>query len=420
MKKPTFFISSTIYDFKDLRSALKFYLEEQGCKVMASEFNDFETSLDAHSYDECLETIKSADYFILLIGSRVGGWYDKENRISITQREYSEAYELQKAGKIKIFNFVRSEIWNLKDNQKELEKYLESISLDKSVKEGIINRPSKNIENAKFICEFIDEVGRVQETKLAISRNSTRPTNNWIHIFDGFKDIIDALNTQIPIFVPVEEMTMRRLLRRELREFLRICLFKMKNVPPCSPIEHVRDFHEVHKIVIGVKGYEYTAVRRTHWNLIRFFTIHLSNVKLQPLILEQALKSHVFLTFNRTAGYEELTVYNAIAFLQEEIHKMNLANTLETRGIVFENLDSKSETIDIDTIKLCLLLHVIDRWLNVIELSRSILRYLNTDDKHDNYTEPSLRPISFIDGMQDGLDQETPTDEEIDQFVLGG
>ncbi|MCK4813603.1 MAG: DUF4062 domain-containing protein, partial [Candidatus Marinimicrobia bacterium] len=62
MKKPTFFISSTIYDFSDLRSAIKYYLESQGCKILASEYNDFDKPLDKHSYDACLESIKQADY----------------------------------------------------------------------------------------------------------------------------------------------------------------------------------------------------------------------------------------------------------------------------------------------------------------------------------------------------------------------
>lgn len=35
-KRPTFFLSSTIYDFRDLRGAIKFSLEARGCKVLAS------------------------------------------------------------------------------------------------------------------------------------------------------------------------------------------------------------------------------------------------------------------------------------------------------------------------------------------------------------------------------------------------
>lgn len=71
MRRPTFFISSTIFDFRDLRSALKFYLEEQGCQVLTSETNDFKKPLDEHSYDACLKAIEAADYFILLM-SRSG------------------------------------------------------------------------------------------------------------------------------------------------------------------------------------------------------------------------------------------------------------------------------------------------------------------------------------------------------------
>ena len=109
-KKPTFFISSTIYDFRDLRSALKFYLEELGYQVYASEYNDFKVASDKHSYDACLKLIEECDYFILLVGSRVGGFYDDQNKISITRQEYREAYKLHEQGKLQIISFVRDEV----------------------------------------------------------------------------------------------------------------------------------------------------------------------------------------------------------------------------------------------------------------------------------------------------------------------
>jgi Domain of unknown function (DUF4062) len=80
MDRPTIFISSTIYDFRDMRSAIKDHLEENGCRVLASEFNDFTKPLDKHSYQACLDTIQQADFFLLLVGTRVGGWYDQPNR----------------------------------------------------------------------------------------------------------------------------------------------------------------------------------------------------------------------------------------------------------------------------------------------------------------------------------------------------
>jgi hypothetical protein len=66
VKPPTFFLSSTIYDFRDLRSAVKFYLEELGCRVLASEYNDFLKPLDRHSYEACLKAIEQTDYFVLV------------------------------------------------------------------------------------------------------------------------------------------------------------------------------------------------------------------------------------------------------------------------------------------------------------------------------------------------------------------
>ena len=127
MKPPTFFLSSTIYDFRDLRSALKFYLEEQGCSVLASEYNDFMKPLDRHSYEACLQAINRADYYVLLIGTRVGGWFDPGQRVSITQQEYRHAYQLQKAGKLKIITFVRAEVWQAREDRKELASYLASL-----------------------------------------------------------------------------------------------------------------------------------------------------------------------------------------------------------------------------------------------------------------------------------------------------
>ena len=61
MDRPTIFISSTIYDFRDLRSAIKDHLETNGCRVLASEFNDFTKPLNKHSYQACLDTIAQAD-----------------------------------------------------------------------------------------------------------------------------------------------------------------------------------------------------------------------------------------------------------------------------------------------------------------------------------------------------------------------
>lgn len=98
MDKPVVFLSSTIYDFEDLRSSMKYYLDTMGYETQLSEYNDFEKDTSVNSYDACLEAVKKCDYYVLLIGSRRGGMYPGEN-ISITRKEYRTAYELAKKGK---------------------------------------------------------------------------------------------------------------------------------------------------------------------------------------------------------------------------------------------------------------------------------------------------------------------------------
>jgi hypothetical protein len=248
VKRPTFFISSTIYDFRDVRSALKFYLERQGCTVLASEFNDFAKPLDIHSYDACLKTICAADYFILLIGSRVGGWYDQSQRISITMREYREAYRLQTGGTLKLINFVRSDVWQSHTDRRELEKYLTSLAIDGSTKKDIGNYPSRFAEDAEFISAFIAEVSRNRETTAAVQGHRTRPIGNWLHPFVNFSDIIDVIDGRLVTSTPVEDLTMQRLLRRELREFIRSCVVKTSKGDLLSPKHTVERYHREHPI----------------------------------------------------------------------------------------------------------------------------------------------------------------------------
>lgn len=60
MRQLITFISSSIYEFCDLLSALKDYLEKSGVRVLAPENNDFTKPLDKHFYEARLDTIKQS------------------------------------------------------------------------------------------------------------------------------------------------------------------------------------------------------------------------------------------------------------------------------------------------------------------------------------------------------------------------
>ena len=418
MKRPTFFISSTIHDFQDLRSGLKFYLEQQGCRVLASEYNDFTKPLNRHSYDACLSSIIDADYFILLIGSRVGGWYDEGARISITQREYREAYALQQSGKLKLLNFVRASVWQVREDRRELEKFLKELPVDVSLQKSITNFPSKFASDAEFINEFIAEVGRNRETKSAVQGCGTAPIGNWLHVFSNFKDIIDVLQGQLFLSTPIEELTLQRLLRRELRDMLSQCLVKFKAGAVYSPRSSIDAFHYESPLLFEGRKQESTTVSVKRWNILSSLSFHLLGLQLHPVVLPQAISSSAFLAFDVTTdSYKETLIYEALLSLQNEILRLNRANTPDALRVVYKyspaNYPRRGDVINIETVELVGLLHVLDRWANVIELCRGLLRYLDGAQ----FEMPSLRPDSPIQGMQAQLDEERPTASEVDAFI---
>lgn len=418
MEKPRFFISSTIYDFQDLRSALKFYLEQQGCSVSASEYSDFKISTDKHSYDSCIESINSSDYFILLIGARVGGWYDKENRVSITQKEYQTAYELHKSGKIKILTFVRSEIWAHRENRAELKRYLKTIDLNPSIKSSIESHPSKICDDSDFIINFINEVSRNNETKKALSdKNSTLPTGNWIYTFHNFRDIVDAIQTQIISDTPLEKSALKHLLLLELRENLKTSLIKIDD-SACSPEIFVCDFYKEHEITIAARDKPTFLVNAKSWKLLSRIGVHLLGMQLQTRILEHCLRTSTFIDYDPLLGRSSSTpVQNDLLCLVREIESFHLANNSDTLEVIFQfspkNGYGGNQPIPVTTMKLCTLIHLYDRWINVINLSRELVQYLSGNP----YIRPTLRPKSPIPDMNPQLEAEAVTETMLDKYL---
>jgi hypothetical protein len=421
MKRPTFFLSSTIYDFRDLRSSLKFYLEEQGCKVLASEFNDFKKPLDQHSYQACLDAIHAADYFILLIGSRVGGWYDEPNRISITQREYREAYELHRQGKLKLFSFVRAEVWQIKEERRELSKYLNTVTIDEGTKRSVANFPSKNAADACFISAFLNEVGRNKETFAAVKSGTTAPSGNWINVFSDFRDIVRVIDGALFTSTPAEDLTLKRLLRRELREFLSQTLVKMSPDSVYSPRPIIDRFHKESPITLDGRKDSVKTVNTKTWEQLSMLSINMMRLQLHPVVLDRAVTLPTFLTFDLASdSYQETPVYEALLQLQDQVRRLKRGNTTEVMSLVYEYSPKaqprRGQTMNIDTMKLAMFLHLMDRWANVIELSRAILRHLDGAP----FIAPNLRPSSPIDGMEVQLNDQRVTKEELDAFVLNG
>jgi hypothetical protein len=413
MKKPTFFLSSTIFDFHDLRSALKYYLEEKGCQVLASEFNDFKKPLEPHSYEACLESIESADYFVLLIGARVGGWFDENQKISITQQEYRAAYQLHKAGKLRLLAFVRLDIWNFKDNHKALVKHLKTLALSPELESAVAKFPNKTAEDAAHVISFIEEVGRNKET-LAASRGAGElPTANWVHSFNSFRDIADVINAAILSGLPVDEATYRRVLRYEIVEVLRACLLKGKT-RATGPRVFIEKFERAFTLTVDDGKSRTIPVPAAAWDNFALGMIHWRNGPLNAPVINNALSSTAFVEFDAvTGGCIETPVFTALRKLDQEIRELNGVLERNALGAVWLNtkplrFSQDSDTVHVAVTDLILILVLAYRWLNIVELSKAILVHL--DGKP--FQMPGLKPRSPIQGMNEDLKAEEVTRDD--------
>jgi len=207
MAKPIVFIASTAYDLGDMRSALKWWLEELQYEVRASEYPDFPADLSVNSYDACLDALKESDYCIVMIGSRVGGWWNKEDRLTITRKEYRTAYELCKQGKMDVLVFVRDETWTLFQDRRRLETQHDS--------------PCMKAEDTEAIFSFVDEARKAAEMTEAEDSGGPRPVSNWFFTFHGFEDIVAAVRTQFRIDTSLRRQAMDANLLWEFEENLR-------------------------------------------------------------------------------------------------------------------------------------------------------------------------------------------------------
>ena len=86
---PKVFLSSTVLDLADLRSAVRYLLGQYGFEVLSSENADFPHDLDSEARVAALSPIDDADYYVLIIGFRVGSLLP--DGISVTRSEYRRA-----------------------------------------------------------------------------------------------------------------------------------------------------------------------------------------------------------------------------------------------------------------------------------------------------------------------------------------
>lgn len=411
-KRPTFFLSSTIYDFRDLRSAIKFGLEARGCRVLASECNDFGGDLAAHSYEACLSQIAQADYFVLLVGTRVGGWYDELNRVSITQQEYRTAYELHRKGQLKIVTFARSEVWQLREDRKALKRYLRAANIDAAQKVDIANHPSPFADDPAFISDFLTEIGRNRETSEATKTGAGKPTGNWIHVFKDFRDVDDVLSPLTFSGKTADEAAYSKALQYELLRVLASFLIKFEGQPnDYSRVlrKHIDD----HPIEKGDRSIGYVHMTTKAWWSFSTILFHSLGSELNTLVINDALTSSLFLEYDRDASaYVQTPAYEALWKIVDEIRAYNRNVTAENLSILSEfsprGIGRTQNTVQLPTDRLAMLYIIGQRWVNIVSLSIALIRHLEGQP----FEAPELMPFSPIKGLDEEIAQEAVTAAE--------
>ncbi|CAM1344636.1 DUF4062 domain-containing protein [Tenacibaculum amylolyticum] len=403
MSKPVFFISSTIYDMSDLRSSIKWWLEQNNYIVNASDFNDFDKPVDANSYEACLKAIDNSDYFILIIGDRTGGMFDKNT--TITQKEYQHAYNRRKLGKIKIINLIRKDTWTnfnqLKSKIKELKNNTE---IDKSLVDNLLN------EKEKILFNFINEVRRVKEMK-----EGKLPENNWLHSFDTFKDIVDVLRIELGSKLDLNYKQNRFIAINDIKNNLKkIC---SKNEGAIYPIAFLS------KKLWDNFDFDFDNPNFTFSNdqYLSFGSFYISCLQIKPLVtsrLETLYRTGFFLEYDNnkndfiSGSLNEVAIqlinsYEKINSLHKSLYEKKPNRILEL-GKKKDNSHLKGTKLE-----MFFALDFRDSIENCIKLSKSLYNLLMGYD----YEVPEIKYINRLPPEMQVKEKNIITDEEILDYL---
>jgi len=174
MAVPKVFISSTCFDLSEIREQLRKFVLSFGFDPILSEHGDVFFHPDLHTHEACTHEVGNCQLFILIIGGRFGGTYQKsDSGKSITNAEYEAAKTLN----IPIFTYINRSVLS-NHHLYKANKDNNEVSATK------IKYPAiENQKHAEDIFKFIDSV-----------RGPSK--NNAYEGFDKFSDIESHLRKQ--------------------------------------------------------------------------------------------------------------------------------------------------------------------------------------------------------------------------------
>lgn len=193
---PKVFISSTVRDLADLRSAIKFWLEDFGFEVLTSESADFPHPLDRDAIAAALAPIAECDYYLLVVGMRVGALAADEG-ISVTRAEFRHARSLRReVGKPHMLHLVRAEVH--------------------AARHSAVPPRGLSAEDWSTTRSFLTE----------ITTEEVGGDPNWLHAFSSFRDVVDVLRATLRVSGPLRRRALEVNLKWEIVENTRELLYR--------------------------------------------------------------------------------------------------------------------------------------------------------------------------------------------------
>lgn len=343
---------------------------------MASEFSDFTKPLDKHSYQACLDAIHQADLFVLMIGSRVGGWYDEPNKVSITEKEYDIAYKIAQQGGIRLVSFVRNDLWIHRQSAKELERYLRSQSdIDDSIKKRVSNHPTVFSDDSSFIFRFLDKVCRNKETAAAVKGSGTMPIGNWVHPFNGFGDIRGVLEPLILSGLTTQLAAGRKALQNQLVILLRDAFASVKGKPVIISSYIKKLAKDINLAAESIKS-RTIRIENDVWNRFMMTLIMANDHKIPSDVFSNYLSSDLLLSYNTKTGvFDQTDIYDALTDLVDQMRSLEfIRKNIDLASLMQHGVTSNRRKLPVNAPAHDVGMHLsyLFRWADVIELARAL------------------------------------------------
>ena len=290
---PSVFISSTVKEFRDLRSAIAYTLRVQGFTVFQSEASDFNIRGDRSAIEECLANIGDCDFYILLVGNTRGNLF--EDGISVTRQEYRTARDAcLSRGRPRLLFYLRDTTeLALQSNQEA--------------------QLAAGIDDPNHLASFIDE----------IQRPGIEDAPSFLTRFRDFEHLMNSLVIRMNLGRNLSEKLIRHSLLSELLSNLSNMVWRSGT---SAFLRHWYMNKTRDSIQITPEGVDQSVLITDDQVISLTFSLvgRTKSENLKTRSIEDALDRGVFLTFDPTSGtLQESVLHKALQQTFEDIQALH-------------------------------------------------------------------------------------------------